>query len=227
MQFSNIVGNISDKNYLAAKKQFTKLILELGIRKGNGWIGSGLGGNNFQLLVLMSLSHTLTARSVNIEVSDQGVVWGAKFLRTTKMKNIRHELDQAFPKIKEKFKYDALVIESLVKSETFHKKFVEHEEEFPNVSKAFNKGKFVDPEGLNDMEKLILSYLLCSQLAWELDNEIEVSIGPVGRVLDKMPPEIILMSVRQFIQINRLIKHNLDEHPDFSKPIDRVNRLVD
>lgn len=227
MNFSNIVGNISDKNFFEAKTQLTRLTLDLGVRKGNRWVGSGLGGNNFQLLVLMSLSHTLTARSIKIEVADEGVVWGSKFLRTCKLKKLRRELDKVFPQIKEKFKYNALAIESLVNSETFHKKFVEHEQEFPNVARVFDKGSIPNIESLNDMEKLLLSYILCSELADQLDSGLFSNVSRVGRVLDKMPLEIMLMSVRQFIRINRLVEHNLDEHPDWEPMINRLNKSID
>jgi len=227
MNFSNIVGNISDLNFWEAKRQFSKLMLELGIRKDNYHVGSGLGGNNFQLLVLMSLPNTLTARSVKIEIMDEGVVWGSKFLRTSKMKNLRKELDQIFPKIKERFKYNALAVDSLVKSKSFHDKFVEYEKDFPNVARAFNKGSISNIESLNDMEKLLLSYILCSELAAQLDSGLISNISRVGRVLDKMPMEVALMSIRQFIQISRLIKYDLDEHPDWEPMINRINKSVD
>src|ERR1700686_571795 len=102
MNFFKIDPSLSNKQKQLSQNKFDALILELGVRHNNQHVGSGLGGNNFQLLVLMALSHRLV-KSSNIELSinDRGIIWGDQFLLSTDMSDIRHKLDIMFPVIRE------------------------------------------------------------------------------------------------------------------------------
>lgn len=88
MQFSKI-GKMESNLEKSAKYQFHALTIELGVRKNNEWIGSGLGGNNFQLLVLMGMKHVLSNRqetTVRYLPKENMLIWGAHWLQQTPMK---------------------------------------------------------------------------------------------------------------------------------------------
>lgn len=141
MKFSKIVSSVPFEARQRAQLRFTQLLSELATRKNNEFIGSGLGGNNFQLLVLMTLSHTL-GHGTGISVKPDGIVWGENLLTTGTLKQIRYVLDAEFPNIREKHKYIAFLMDSLTKSEDFMTHYEENKDHFPKIDKAFSTGKY-------------------------------------------------------------------------------------
>jgi hypothetical protein len=73
--------------------------------------------------------------------------------------------------------------------------------------------------------------ITCARLANQLDqateNEQPVSVKYVGKFLQKVAPENVLVSVRSQIQIDRLVKHGLDEHEAWSDVLNKINKQVD
>ena len=98
MKLTHNFKEITDAHKTAIKK-FAALMLELGCRKDNEHVGSGLGGNENQLLTLSSFNHTLSLDpNLEIEVTDKEIVWGEGFLNKD-MKTIRGVLDEVFVSI--------------------------------------------------------------------------------------------------------------------------------
>jgi hypothetical protein len=228
MEINSFHGSLSCQDKIYAHKRLTQLFLELGTRKDNPFLGSGLGGNNFQLLVLLGLSHTVTTESVGIDVSENGVTWGIEYLQKTGLIQLRHDLDLIFEEeIKEQYKYLALSISTLVGSEDrMLESFQQNRNQFPKVDQVLSQGRYGAIEKLTHQEELILGYLLCIKLAKELDQGDTKNVSSVGNVLNQLSSETILMSVRQFIQIGRLVKFDLDEHPIWENMLNKVNKEV-
>src|ERR1019366_3097525 len=115
MRFNSTPKSLSPEVIANAKRQFRMMTLELAVRKGNHHVSCGLGGNNFQLMVLMGLKHHLIRSStIEMRVSDGAIEWGVDFLTKNKARYIRGKLDEMFTVIQEKNKIIALAMESLV-----------------------------------------------------------------------------------------------------------------
>ena len=84
---------------------------------------------------------------------------------------------------------------------------------------------------LEPTKKLVACMITCARLATQLDqaneNEPPKSIQHVGKFLQKVSYENVLVAVRSQIQIDRLVKFNLDEHPDWEHVLNKINKQVD
>lgn len=80
-------------------------------------------------------------------------------------------------------------------------------------------------------KKLVACMITCARLATHLDsaneNEPPPAVRYVGRFLQKVPHENVLVAVRSQIQIDRLVKFNLDEHPEWEQVLNKINKSVD
>lgn len=102
----------------------------------------------------------------------------------------------------------------------------------PMIDDVF-KGKNVHDkfQSLEPTKKLVSCMITCARLANQLDesspDKLPESVKHVGKFLQKVPPENILVSVRSQIQIERLIKFSLDDHPDWEALLSNINKQVD
>lgn len=81
-------------------------------------------------------------------------------------------------------------------------------------------------------KRLVASMITCARLAAQLDKvenvkELPPSVRYVGKFLQKVSHENVLVAVRSQVQIERLVKFNLDEHPDWAQVLSRINKEVD
>lgn len=81
-------------------------------------------------------------------------------------------------------------------------------------------------------KKLVACMIICARLATQLDkvediNELPPSVKHVGKFLHKVSHENVLAAVRSQVQIERLVRFNLDEHPDWALVLSRINKEVD
>jgi hypothetical protein len=84
---------------------------------------------------------------------------------------------------------------------------------------------------LEPTKKLVACMITCARLANQLDQAPESELPPsvrfVGRFLQKVSYENVLVAVRSQVQIERLVKFNLDEHPDWEQVLNKINKQVD
>lgn len=92
-----------------------------------------------------------------------------------------------------------------------------------NVSTHYNS--------LQPAQQLVACMITCARLATQLDqadeNEPPPSIKNVGKFLQYVTYENVLVAVRSQVQIERLVKFNLDEHPDWEMILNLINKQVD
>lgn len=227
MKFSHIDPKLSVGQVKIAAGRFERMMVELGIRESNYHVGTGLGGNNFQLVTLMNLEHHLVDSLVPIKAKAGKVFWSVRFLVDAKYVDIRHELDKRFPDILEKNKYMTMILQIIADyPEALRQGFEKYQAHFPKLVSALSAKVFQFDPGMSNWEKLIAAFVLCQDLAKSLDKGETDKIKPVGLALIQFPPEIILLSVRRYIQIDRLVSHNLDEHPEFAPVLLKVTRIV-
>ncbi|HEY5268444.1 MAG TPA: hypothetical protein VII94_04935 [Candidatus Saccharimonadales bacterium] len=84
---------------------------------------------------------------------------------------------------------------------------------------------------LEPTKKIVACMITCARFANQLDKvegtELPPSVKFVGKFLNKVGHENVLVAVRSQVQIERLVKFNLDEHPDWSQVLGRINKEVD
>jgi len=84
---------------------------------------------------------------------------------------------------------------------------------------------------LEPTKKLVACMITCARLANQLDQAKEqeppVSLKHVGKFLTKVSYENVLVAVRSQIQIERLVKWNLDEHPEWEQVLSKINKQVE
>lgn len=89
-----------------------------------------------------------------------------------------------------------------------------------------NRYKILEPT-----KKLVACMITCARLATQLDHskvdEPPQSIKHVGKFLQTVSYENVLVAVRSQIQIDRMVKFNLDEHPDWEQVLSKINKSVD
>jgi hypothetical protein len=230
VKFNHIDKRLSHFLVKDCQDKFHWLTTELGVRETNEHVGTGLGGNNFQLLVLMDLGHILTARpgrSLSFSPIHGRVIWGADWLRNTPRIQIRYKLDEVFASIAESFKYKALAYQALCFSNNIRSTLNTYKDQFPQLTACLAGKLFRFDAHLSNVERLIQAFVMCQELAADLDNNNLSRIQTIGAALYEFPSETILLSVRRYIGISRLVKHNLDEDPIFNKCLRKVTKLVD
>jgi len=111
--------------------------------------------------------------------------------------------------------------------------YYEHYQQLlPMVEDIYN-GKDVHTRynALEPTKKLVACMITCARLATQLDQTTELqpppSIRHVGKFLQKVSYENVLVAVRSQIQIERLVKFNLDEHPEWEQVLSKINKQVD
>ena len=102
----------------------------------------------------------------------------------------------------------------------------------PMVEDIYNgKDVHVRYNTLEPTKKIVACMITCARFANQLDkvegNELPPSVKFVGKFLNKVSHENVLVAVRSQVQIERLVKFNLDEHPDWSQVLGRINKEVD
>jgi hypothetical protein len=227
MKFSHIDARLTPQEVEAAKYRFNWLLTELGLRESNYHVGTGLGGNNFQLMVLLSFKHTLVKRNVDIQVDDKRVAWSADWLINTPKRTIRSKLDETFYLIAEKHKYLAIALAEVADSFSMKDTVRKYPEQFPQLLRAISNKDYSFDKDMPYTDQLIVACIMCQELSARLDAGDRSTVQSTGSALNDFPTEIILLSVRRHIQIERLVRHNLDEDPVFMKTLMRVNKVVD
>lgn len=112
--------------------------------------------------------------------------------------------------------------------------YYEHYMELLPMVEEIYAGKDVSAKygPLEPTKKVVACMIACSRLASHLDqandiNDLPPSVKAMGKFLNKVSHENVLVAVRSQIQIERLVKFNLDEHPDWAAVLTRINKEVD
>lgn len=101
----------------------------------------------------------------------------------------------------------------------------------PMVEDIF-KGKDVSKkyDAMETTKKLVATMITCARFATSLDKlkdgEKCPDMKPVGKFLQFVSKENVLVAVRSQIQIERLIKHSLDDQPEWKPFLEKINKAV-
>jgi hypothetical protein len=111
--------------------------------------------------------------------------------------------------------------------------YYEHYQQLlPMIEDVYN-GKDVSTRfaALEPTKKLVACMITCARLATQLDQSEEdkqpQSVKHVGKFLQKVSYENVLVAVRSQIQIDRIVKFNLDEHPEWEQVLNKINKKVE
>lgn len=223
MKFNSIKANIASAIVKQCQDKLTDLAIDLSVRETNCHVGSGLGGNNFQVLTMFGMNHSLCNRDISIDIEDDAFIWGSKFLTNSSLVSIRHTLDKTFDNIKD---FNKLMPIMFLNESNIHKTLKAYENNFPYLKDIFDGNVCVDLKNISLNQQIIIAFIITSKLANELDNNITKNIASVGLTLAHFTPEVILLAVRKYIGIERLIKFDIDELPSWENTLGSVNRRI-
>lgn len=111
--------------------------------------------------------------------------------------------------------------------------YYEHYQQLLPMIEQIYQGKDVSStyNTLEPTKRLVACMITCARLATQLDQSSETepppSVKHVGKFLQKVSYENVLVAVRSQIQIERLVRFNLDEHPDWEQVLNKINKQVD
>jgi hypothetical protein len=249
MDLIQVSSNISPIALAQAKENLSKLMTELALNNTNKNIGSALGGNNFQLLVLAGLKHELSTES-ETKVNGDTIVWSELVMAHSSITEIRYTLDAMFPSIVEKNKLMALAMQTLADSQgPFHKAFEDNKHNFPNVLNALDNLSSINDMDLSYYEQMIVAFILCSKMSFDLDQVLDVhniltwtkvdnkiaaqqsirfasQIDALSFTLMGFDPGIVLFSIRKHIGLQRVVCNGLDENKLFNKVLMNVSKVL-
>lgn len=110
--------------------------------------------------------------------------------------------------------------------------YYEHYQQLLPMIEDIFKGKDVISRynALEPTKKLVACMITCARLATQLDNASESkppeTIKHIGKFLQKVSHENVLVAVRSQIQVHRLVKFGLDEQPDWEPVITKISKQV-
>ncbi len=111
--------------------------------------------------------------------------------------------------------------------------YYEHYQQLLPMVEDIYQGKDVSKryEVMEPTKKLVACMIACVRLATQLDQSkgkaLPDSVSHVGKFLQKVSSENVLVAVRSQVQIDRIIDFNLDEHPDWESIMAKINKQVD
>lgn len=110
--------------------------------------------------------------------------------------------------------------------------YYEHYQQLLPMIDDIYKGKDVISRynALEPTKKLVACMITCARLATQLDNANEnsppESVNYVGKFLQGVSYENVLVAVRSQIQIDRIVRFNLDEQPEWEPVLTKINKKV-
>jgi len=244
MHFTSTLRSLSQDVIDKANKNFQSIMLELGIRADNYHCGSGLGGNNFQLLVFLGLTHRLIkSATTELRVNDGELEWSDKFICESTRTHIRKTIDQMFPFIMEKNKLLALSMQThlnkpldyfddesekkrLENAEHLSETFDEQYKDFPNLLNVLRGGEYLHNPSMSLAEQFIAANVMTYNLAIHLDKGDNSLLAPIGKAMSNFDPIIFLVTVRLNLTLSRIITHNMDEHKDWKYMFNQINKIL-
>lgn len=218
----------------SVKHKIESALLELSVRENNVHVGTGLGGNQEQLLILSSIEHVLTDEHDGVFFREGFCYWNARSILNASMKEIRSFIDEAF-------KYQSQDSNTEIVGVAI--KHLLDEGYRSTLIDSFNRsisdiddvlcGKDVDTNSMSMSRMLITSLCVVGLVSRKLDAITDASEATrlpemqfIGTFFRKVEPSIVLISIRKMMGIERIVKFNLDEHPVLGDVLTNISRSL-
>lgn len=79
-------------------------------------------------------------------------------------------------------------------------------------------------------KQVITAMIVCARFAAQLDEQkgkdVPASAPAVGKFLNKISNEMVLISVRSQVQLDRLVKFSLDDQPEWAPIFERIQKAI-
>jgi len=184
-----------------------------------------MGGDNYQLMMLSTFNHSIDYLIESFIVKDNNITWGYDFLCNLSRKQIRNILNQKFSSIEENNKEQTTVLLDLARSKSILSVVRKYSSNYPEIIKLVDNSDYQNIARLSTHNQLIIGFILCQELAAKLDVNDLTSIKLTVSNLNYLSEYIILLAVRKYITLERIIKFNLDKDPNWETLLLRVNKI--
>jgi hypothetical protein len=223
MRFNSIDSQLTDTQIEAAQKKFDGLLLELGCRKDNQHIGTGMGGNTHQLITLFSMEHTLSNQPHDIQVSGASISWGANWLAETSRKDIRVRLNQVFESIDTCCQRPAVDFEAdRLNGYPIDRSYANQE-----LLRSLENGSYQLDKTISNIEQFRQARFICQELSARLDQNDTSLINAAGLAMQQFSAETVLVALHKFVGIERLVRFEMDEHFAWAWLLLNMNKRAD
>lgn len=209
---------VSESERQGAEQKLTRVIIDLGLRTGNYHVGSGLGGNNYQLLRLGEHDQRVDKELCRVVFGYPWavMVWGYDWLMRSSLTEIRAELNLIMGNNEVAQRQLTKLLGGRIPPSQLEDGF---------LGNALRMRTVESFKSLSWQEQLLGACALCDELVDKLDAG-QPADHIITTLLDSLPPEILLLSVRWRIGIAKLVKYNLDEDSILGPALYRVNKLA-
>lgn len=226
VKFTYVFSDVTLNKLKLAEKKLTGLCIDLGIRDDNYYVGTGMGGNNLQLLTITGLNLKLTKDKGTISFAHGELIFSLKWFINSNMKMIRQELNKIWLDVSEQNKLLFLPLRMMLDHPTgLVSTFDTYQAQFPTIVLALKQG-FSPALKLSLHEELIMASVLCAKLAQEVDAKNLSNTASVGVLLLNLSEFAQSVSIRKYITIERLMKHSFDEMPIWKDIINRIVKMA-
>jgi hypothetical protein len=79
---------------------------------------------------------------------------------------------------------------------------------------------------LKPEDSMNLAILLCHKLALDLDANDLSSVSAVSSILSDLPIESVIVAIRSYLQLERIVCHDLDSNNVFRPLLEKMNAHV-
>jgi len=211
------------------------IMLELGVRADNIHIGSGLGGNNRQLMIMLAMDHVITDKQAGVFFDKHVCYWNVSSVVNSTRVELRQYINTAFEqKVANSNVGPALLLGHLL-SEGAESKFLDRYEtdstDLPEVNLILEGHQF-DINKVARMDLLLVSAVAAGLMSRMLDKLPEAkpvelpAVNNVGSFFVSIPAETSLLVLRSMVGINRLIMRSLDENAHWDKVLSVISSTL-
>lgn len=210
------------------QSKITPILSEYALAPNNNSVGSGKGGNVKFLAYTHNKQSQITPEVNDIEIRDNRILWNPEFLSKSKA-DIRSILDTRINDQIEKEHFSSVWMENDKDPSTikYNESLLKDEIKNLNIEALLN-GDVAMPDlsQLDFTNKLFLCIRVCAQFKALLDTENSSKYyKPFIDIVSKFETPISLFAIRTEINLETLVKYNLDEKEPIGAYLQTLNTM--
>lgn len=222
---------MENNKFLKAKEKLNYTYTDLAVRKDNFQIGSGLGGNQLLLLILLHSNVKLidsdNSAPITYESNSNTISIQCEWLNTSSLKEIRQQLDSFVEKFLEGKRASALEFESLFLSNNLRATIEKNKDKFSKILSLLDKDYLNSSnENISDLDLVLVTSIKCEEFLTQLKSGQTPDYEKLSNLFKICPEYIYLLVTRNIFSLENIIRYNLDLVNELAPHFKRVNSLM-